>query len=341
MGKMEKVSFMEPYEALGDSSSVITSSELEEGRSPSKALYFKKGSVSLISGSSSSLEKRGFKPFDDTHFNTQFALAVTEALATFHGILCSKGIRNLKNAGENSHNNERRNKLSTIQCDDLNSESSVSDYIDCKSFASIDPWTSQISNHSLIVANLSIMVSQFRTENISPRIIHKLECLKNDVHMFSKFIQFASAMQMEKCLQSIGPISMCDIWVPKTSTVEGQLETLIIRLRGGPDLQAPPMRDITWIWLTLLRPEILHDRYTELCESYYTSFNNTVKRHNSSQSIEELTLFDVMRDLGDSFLHAFLTIVHKFTLSGVWCLDRQLHTSEGIRSISESLGIPY
>lgn len=312
-GKMDQILGISPLE-FQKGNKDLNCPEVGEGAPPTEALLFRGGSVKPISGRSSDLANGGFKPYEEPYLNTQFAIAVTKALASLHALLRARGTKRLQQRKDRSPPPPKKQDL-----------------------LDQDIWTAQVSRASLVSSNLSIMCSQFEHENVSPRVIRKLDSLQQDISTFAQFLHFASTMQTESRLQSVGPICMCDIWLP-TESSEEEGDTLVIRLRGGSHLQAPPLRDVTWIWLTLLQPQLLQDRYIELCESYCSSFNGALKRMDGEKSVQELTLFDVMRDLGDSFLHGFLTIVHKFTVSGVWPLDRRLYTSEGIHAIAESIG---
>ncbi|KAK3862391.1 hypothetical protein Pcinc_031739 [Petrolisthes cinctipes] len=157
-----------------------------------------------------------------------------------------------------------------------------------------DRWTAQISRLHLVESNLTIMVDALtNTLGREERTVGRLEALNQ----------------------------------------QEEEDVIAIRLRGGNKLDAPPLRDATWVWLTLLEVETLRERYIELCDDYCNAFNKVLLRREASSIVEELSYFDVMRDLGENFLHAFLTIIHKFVVSGTWFFDRGLHTDEGIQSL--------
>ncbi|KAK4289388.1 hypothetical protein Pmani_037632, partial [Petrolisthes manimaculis] len=193
-----------------------------------------------------------------------------------------------------------------------------------------DRWTAQISRLHLVESNLTIMVDALtNTLGREERTVGRLEALKSDLPTLTQFLQFSSAMQPTR-VPSVGPVLIRDVWIPSHEVEE---DVIAIRLRGGNKLDAPPLRDATWVWLTLLEGETLRERYIELCDDYCNAFNKVLLRREASSIVEELSYFDVMRDLGENFLHAFLTIIHKFVVSGTWFFDRGLHTDEGIQSL--------
>ncbi|KAK4291586.1 hypothetical protein Pmani_035597 [Petrolisthes manimaculis] len=196
--------------------------------------------------------------------------------------------------------------------------------------ALLDRWTAQISRLHLVESNLTIMVDALtNTLGREERTVGRLEALKSDLPTLTQFLQFSSAMQPTR-VPSVGPVLIRDVWIPSHEVEE---DVIAIRLRGGNKLDAPPLRDATWVWLTLLEGETLRERYIELCDDYCNAFNKVLLRREASSIVEELSYFDVMRDLGENFLHAFLTIIHKFVVSGTWFFDRGLHTDEGIQSL--------
>lgn len=193
-----------------------------------------------------------------------------------------------------------------------------------------DRWTAQISRLHVVKSNLTIMVNALTLAlGGEERTVRRLEALRSDLPTLTQFLQFASAMQTTR-IPSMGPILIRDVWI---SSQEDEEDVIAIRLRGGSELKGPPLRDASWVWLTLMGGETLRARYTELCDDYCNAFNKAVLRHEAADTVAEMSYFDVIQDLGENFLHSFLTIIHKFVVSGTWFFDRGLHTDEGIQSL--------
>ena len=191
-----------------------------------------------------------------------------------------------------------------------------------------DILTAEVTQTEIAKANLSILKNRLDSFPEHSNVGRQLDNLKSDLNTLMEFIQFSSAVS-KKWVPSVGPVGISDIWVPRDD--EGG--ELAIRLRGGTSLRAPPLRDSAWIWLTLMEPDNLRSRYTELCDEYCNAFNSGHHKlmAEPGQPVEEiLSYFDVMRDLGESFLHAFFTFLHKFTVSGSWYMDRRLFEDESI-----------
>ena len=306
--------------------------EVGEGRPPKTAMLYHGGVIEIIKGDSASLYNRGFEPYPSSYLTTNHALVLTRALAAFHAIsFKEKDIESSQLIEENAdkdiiNRDECCGKLDETECsDDELSEKPKKSYQ--------DRWTAEISRLELVQSNLEILCNRLRCRGHNPRTVQKLEALQSDLPTLTQFLQFASAMQNNRS-KSVGPIGICDVWVNKDDNVEDE-ETVVIRLRGGPDLKSPHLRDAAWLWLTLLTPDMLRDRYMELCGVYCDHYNNTLRKIGAFPEEEELSFFNVMQDLGENFLHAFLTIVHKFVLSGNWYMDRQLHTQEGLQALAD------
>ncbi|XP_045125292.1 uncharacterized protein LOC123512780 isoform X1 [Portunus trituberculatus] len=301
---------------LPSGAEAIAEPEVGESSPPTHALLYQGGSVSLTTASASQLASRGLVPYPHVYLTTEHALTVTRALATLHAhTLIDRKAANVDTLQEKPALNAPSSETSEEESEDKPSN--------------VDKWTAQITQLGLVDANLSVMVDALGNTQANERTVRRLEALRGDLPTLTQFLQFASVMQTTR-VPSVGPVCIGDVWVPEVEPVEGE-EVVAIRLRGGKDLQAPPLRDAAWSWLTLLSGETLRDRYMELCDDYCNAFNKALlRREAAGGSVEELSYFDVMRDLGENFLHAFLTVIHKFVVSGKWFFDRQLHTNEGL-----------
>lgn len=301
---------------LPSGAEALTEPEVGEGSPPTHALLYQGGSVSLIPATASQLMSRGLIPYPHVYLTTEHALTVTRALATLHAHTLID-----RKAGETSEEKPAVNEPSAETSEEGTEENAKPSIV--------DKWTAQITQLGLVDANLSVMVDALGNTQANERTVRRLEALRGDLPTLTQFLQFASVMQTTR-VPSVGPVCVGDVWIPEVEPVEGE-EVVAIRLRGGKDLQAPPLRDAAWSWLTLLSGETLRDRYMELCDDYCNAFNKALlRREAAGGSVEELSYFDVMRDLGENFLHAFLTVIHKFVVSGKWFFDRQLHTNEGL-----------
>ena len=319
--------------------------EVGEGKPPRTAVFYHGGVVNIIKGDSTSLYNRGFQPYPNNYLTTNHALVLTRALAVYHvNSLCESNSNNENDELLNAENDIEISK--NIKCDNDEEESEKSCELDsCEESSSSDNstkstykdrWTAEISHLELVESHLAILCDRLRCRGHNPRTVQKLEALQTDLPTLTQFLQFSSAMQNTR-VSSVGPIGISDIWI-KENANEDDEDTVIVRLRGGTDLKSSILRDAAWLWLTLLTPEILRERYMELCGVYCDDFNSTLRRVKPSSEIEELSFFNVMQDLGENFLHAFLTIVHKFVLSGSWYMDRQLHTQEGLQNLADEIG---
>lgn len=310
----------------------------EDITSPQRALLYRGGVVSTISAGAAELTSRGMMSYPHVNLTTEHALIVTRALATLHAhtLIEQKKINKNSQATDTTKHEAKTNQSTVSQTtgDDRNEkrvEASSSGSPTVEAGCVKDRWTAQITQLQIVESNLSIMVNALKGSEGNERTIRRLEALQTDLPTLTQFLQFASAMQTQRIL-SVGPVLVGDIWIPDHEEDE---EVIAIRLRGGSELEAPPLRDAAWVWLTLLGGEVLRDRYMELCDDYCNAFNKALLRQEAASDVEEMSYFDVMRDLGENFLHAFITIIHKFVVSGIWFFDRQLHTDEGLRALAD------
>ncbi|XP_045624026.1 uncharacterized protein [Procambarus clarkii] len=315
--------------------------EVGEGSSPDHALLYRGGVVTVIQATSADLASQGLSPYPHVHLTTEHALSVTRALATLHAHTLIKQAKQSKRSWGSSSQikqTEREVHSATSATTDAE-ESNTGESNDAKSCRPVergcvnDKWTAQVSRLNIVEANLSILVDTLQNTGSNERTVRRLEALQSDLPTLTQFLQFASAMQICK-VPSVGPVCTRDIWIRPQEGEEDE-DMIAIRLRGGQEMESPPLRDAAWVWLTLLEGETLHDRYMELCDDYCNAFNKVLLRQEATSDVEELSYFDVMRDLGENFLHAFITIIHKFVVSGTWFFDRQLHTEEGLQSLVE------
>lgn len=309
--------------------------EVGENGPPDHALLYQGGAVTIIPATPSQLESRGLVPYPHVYLTTEHALNLTRALATLHAHTLIDRQATSSSSSRDTHKEASKSTLSSPPVEFALHESPASlttpgeEGEEGAKPSKVDKWTAQISQLNVVDANLSIMVDALGAAQGSERTVRRLEALRGDLPTLTQFLQFASAMQTTR-VPSVGPVCIGDVWVPEVEA-EGDEEVLAIRLRGGAGLQAPPLRDAAWAWLTLLSGDTLRDRYMELCDDYCNAFNKALlRREAAGGAVEELSYFDVMRDLGENFLHAFLTVIHKFVISGKWFFDRQLHTEEGL-----------
>lgn len=307
--------------------------EVGENGPPDHALLYQGGAVTLIPATPSQLSSRGLVPYPHVYLTTEHALALTRALATLHAHTLID--RNLGTHSSLTSFDTPKEEPQDVLSHPAELEVPVESHPLTPSEGEgakpcqVDKWTAQISQLSVVDANLSVMVDAMGATRGSDRTVRRLEALRGDLPTLTQFLQFASAMQTTR-VPSVGPVCIGDVWVPEVEAAEDE-EMVAVRLRGGAGLQAPPLRDAAWAWLTLLSGDTLRDRYMELCDDYCSAFNKALlRREAAGAAVEELSYFDVMRDLGENFLHAFLTVIHKFVVSGKWFFDRQLHTEEGL-----------
>ncbi|XP_042225834.1 uncharacterized protein LOC121868895 isoform X1 [Homarus americanus] len=312
--------------------------DVGEGGPPTHALLYRGGVVTVIKANSTGLTSRGLTPYPHVNLTTEHALTVTRTLATLHANTCieqEKLNKNSQSASATQMRNTESEILSTASTTTGTGESSTKEKIDTSSDNPVervcvkDKWTAQISQLEIVESNLSIMVDTLQSSGSNERTVRRLEALQSDLPTLTQFLRFASAMQTCK-IPSVGPVCVGDIWIKPQDEEE---DIVAIRLRGGPELESPPLRDAAWVWLTLLGADTLRDRYMELCDDYCNAFNKVLLRQDVTSRVEEIGYFDVMRDLGENFLHAFMTIIHKFVFSGTWFFDRQLHTDEGLQAL--------
>ena len=306
------------------------SPEVGEDGPPSTSLLFKNGRASVIASSSHTLEEMDLIPYPHLHLTTQHALTITRALATLHANSSSEGADRRLDGFIGGGDYEVKDKYMYSKCPAAmyagEKECPMAQIEECNGECG-DVLTAEVTQNEVARANLSILTDRLRSNADHTNIVRHLDSLETDLGTLMEFIQFSSAVS-KKWVASVGPISACDIWIN-----ENDEDQIAIRLRGGTSLRAPPLRDAAWIWLTLIDPETLRTRYTELCDEYCNAFNAAHHRLTAApgQPVEEIiSYFDVMRDLGESFLHAFFTFLHKFTVSGTWYLDRKLYEEEGI-----------
>lgn len=314
--------------------------EVGEGNTSDHALLYRGGTVTIIQANAHDLASRGLTTYPHVNLTTEHALTITRALATLHAntIIAQKYSKSEKKTNSQSQGNLLTdNDQSAADSNSQYFENAITDERDQSLSHRIpfveagcvkDRWTAQVTRLHLAESNLSIMVDALQNSGSNQRTVRRLEALRSDLPTLTQFLQFASAMQTQR-IPSVGPICMKDVWIAS----DEEEEVLAVRFRGGKELQGPPLRDAAWVWLTLLGGETLRDRYMELCDDYCNAFNKAVLNQEAANDIEELSYFDVMRDLGENFLHAFLTILHKFVVSGTWFFDRQLHTDEGLQSL--------
>lgn len=315
--------------------------EVGESNTSSHALLYQGGTVTIIKANAHDLATRGLTVYPHVNLTTEHALTITKAFATLHADTLiaqkSKGKENTTNdslqetpGSENSQCTDQSLNCHTDENSDSERHQSLSDKIHLVEPGCVkDRWTAQVTRLHLAESNLSILVDALHHSGSNQRTVRRLEALQSDLPTLTQFLQFASAMQTER-IPSVGPICMKDVWISNRHEEE---EVLAVRFRDGKELQGPPLRDVAWVWLTLLGGEILRERYMELCDDYCSAFNKALLHQEAASQIEEISYFDVMRDLGENFLHAFLTILHKFVVSGTWFFDRQLHTEDGLQSL--------
>ena len=321
------------------SADALAEPEVGEDTSPTHALLYQGGSITLIPATPSQLSSRGLIPYPHVYLTTEHALTLTRALATLHAHTLIE--RNTPSTSSSKGETNEKclesplNAASSSLSSGESAEESVGEGAgEGAKPAGMDKWTAQITQVGLVACNLSVMVDALGNTQGSERTVRRLEALRGDLPTLTQFLQFASVMQTTR-VPSVGPVCISDVWVSEGEQEEGE-EVLVVRLRGGAGLQAPPLRDAAWSWLTLLSGDTLRDRYMELCDDYCSAFNKALLRKEAAGSVvEELSYFDVMRDLGENFLHAFLTVIHKFVVSGKWFFDRQLHTDEGLAALVE------
>nr|XP_053655817.1 uncharacterized protein LOC128704693 [Cherax quadricarinatus] len=319
--------------------------EVGEGNTPDHALLYRGGVVTFIQANYADLISRGLIPYPYSTLTTEHALAVTRALATLHAHTLLEQAKQNKKSNAASPFQIKRNEnefqsAASVTIDGAEGgECGTEEYVEAGSGRHVsrgcvkDKWTAQISQLHTVESNLSIMVDNLKNSGSNERTVRRLEALHSDLSTLTQFLQFASAMQTCR-IPSVGPICGRDIWI-RSQELEEEEDMIIIRLRGSQELESPPLRDAAWIWLTLLRGDTLRDRYMELCDDYCNTFNKVLFRQEAASEVEEISYFDVMRDLGENFLHAFMTIIHKFVVSGTWFFDRQLHTEEGLQELVE------
>lgn len=314
--------------------------EVGESGPPDHALLYQGGAVTLIPATPSQLTSRGLVPYPHVYLTTEHALTLTRALATLHA-------HTLIDRHTGAHSSLTSFDTHKVEPQDFASPQAqfeipleappapatlTASEGEGTAPSKVDKWTAQISQLKVVDANLSVMVDAMGAVRGSERTVRRLEALRNDLPTLTQFLQFASAMQTTH-VPSVGPVCIGDVWVPEVEAAADE-EVVAVRLRGGSGLQAPPLRDAAWSWLTLLSGDTLRDRYMELCDDYCSAFNKALlRREAAGAAVEELSYFDVMRDLGENFLHAFLTVIHKFVVSGKWFFDRQLHTDEGLAAL--------
>jgi len=316
----------------------------EEERAPSCCLLVRDGRLSVVEASSSSLDRMGLRVYPHYHLTTQHALAVTRTLATLHAHACcanAAGGELTSSAADSVNTKEVKAVVEMSKCPAKGgSQGKIKCFIEeeleeeCNGECG-DRLTNEITNVDICQSNISILRHLLANKRENTQIVRKLATLDDDLSTLVDFMKFSSAV-CKKWVASVGAISMCDIWV---GGEDCDTSTLAIRLRGGRSLRAPPLRDAAWTWLTLMDPTNLRERYTELCNEYCSAFNLEYHRLitgsiGAGADVEEvLSYFDVMRDLGESFLHAFFTFVHKLVLSHTWCLDRGLHKANADQRI--------
>lgn len=312
--------------------------EVGEGGLPDHVLLYRGGTATIIHASSSDLTSRGLMPYPHLNLTTEHALIVTRALATLHvnTLIRAKSKEKVKVPSTTCSEKIEIAMQSTASITVDSEESGKDDKVKASSSRTVeagcvkDKWTAQVSRLNIVESNLSIMVDALQSSGSNERTIRRLEALQSDLPTLTQFLQFASAMQTQR-IPSVGPVHAGDIWIKEQE--EEDEEIVAIRLRGGQELEGPPLRDAAWIWLTLLGGDTLRERYMELCDDYCNAFNKALLHQESTFDVEEISYFDVMRDLGENFLHAFLTIIHKFVVSGNWFFDRHLHTEEGLLAL--------
>ncbi|XP_047477348.1 uncharacterized protein LOC125030970 isoform X1 [Penaeus chinensis] len=315
--------------------------EVGEDGAPDHALLYRGGVISIIEAKASELLSRGFGPYPHVNLTTEHALIVTRALATLHAramvteATSENKVQGKALAGSTPVAESTSPSEDTVGGEDGDpaeeKEEQSSQHRIAEAGCVKDRWTAQVSQLHIVESNLSILVDALQNLGSNQRTVRRLEALRSDLPTLTQFLQFASAMQSCR-IPSVGPVQVTDVWVPIGEEDE---EVVAIRLRGGKALDAPPLRDAAWVWLTLLGGETLRDRYMELCDEYCNSFNKALLRLEAANQVEEMSYFDVMRDLGENFLHAFITVLHKFVVSGSWYFDRQLHTEEGMQALVE------
>ena len=314
-----------------------SSPEVGEDGSPTTSLIFKNGKTSVISSSSETLKQMGLAPYPRLHLNTQHALMITRALATLHAHSVGNVDDTINDCIVNG-NHDVKDKYVYAKCPTSmasgQNECLMDKTEECNGECG-DKLTSEITRLDITLSNLHILLDRMRGNNSYTNVVRQLSNLEVDVKTLVDFIQFSSAIS-KKWVASVGPISACDIWIKDSPDDDDMDDFIAIRLRGGTSLRAPPLRDAAWVWLTLIEPSALRDRYSELCEEYCTAFNAAHHRLTGEpgQPTEEiLSYFDIMRDLGECFLHAFFTLLHKYVVSGTWYVDRELYKPEGLARV--------
>ncbi|KAF2362097.1 hypothetical protein FHG87_007147 [Trinorchestia longiramus] len=308
-----------------------------EDEAPKTCIIFRGGRPRVHTATSDDLYRRGLKPYPRKDLTTLHAHLVTRALASLHAH--SSVIQEDHTDLPNPNSPELRDIARFAKCPTAasgNLECSMAKVEVCNGECG-DALTSEITQPNIANANLDILLEKLKPHAEYDHIRSHLTNLRSDLATLMDFIRFSSAIS-KKWMVSVGPICCSDVWVNQTNEEE---DVVALRLRGGSSLRAPPLRDAAWVWLTLLHPDVLRERYTELCDTYCLAFNSTHHRLTSSDPDrlpeELMSYFDVMRDLGESFLHAFLAVLHKFVVSKTWFLDRELHTPAGTTRMAEIL----
>ncbi|XP_018014285.1 uncharacterized protein LOC108671290 isoform X2 [Hyalella azteca] len=305
---------------------------------PNTCIIFRSGRPRVIKATSSDdLYRQGLQPYPRKDLTTHHALLVTRALASLHAhcsVLQKDGL-DLPNPNVA----ELRDIARFAKCPTAasgKSECSMAKVEVCNGECG-DALTSEVTQVDIANANLDILIHRLHANPDNGHIRNRLANLRSDLPTLMDFIRFSSAVS-KKWMVSVGPISTCDVWINRHNEED---DIVALRLRGGTSLRAPPLRDAAWVWLTLLEPSMLRERYTELCDAYCLTYNSTHHRLVSTDSEQEpeelLTYFDLMRDLGESFLHAFLTFLYKFVVSKTWFVDRELYLPSGITRTTEIL----
>ncbi|CAL4067265.1 unnamed protein product, partial [Meganyctiphanes norvegica] len=308
--------------------------EVGEGLPSKQVMILSSGSSKIIEADDEELNAQGLKPYPHMYLTTQHILTLTKSLATMHAQILSKG-KVSKSVQEVCSNSASRNSMANVSIANENKNTTpevCQPQLENNQVNVLkDKWTAQVTHLETVDTDMEIVVDVLKNANSSPRTIKKLEALRSDLPTLTQFLQFASSIQT-RMVPCIGPIGINDIYLNENE--EGEIISMAVRLRtGDEEMKGPVLRDISWLWLTLLEATTLRDRYMELCNEYCSSFNKTFSHLIKSGDCEELSYFDVMRDLGENFLHAFLTIVHKFVSSNTWFFDRRLHTTEGLISL--------
>lgn len=298
--------------------------EVGEAGPPSICLLFRSGRSSVVPASSRTLDSMGLVPYPHMDLTTQHALSITRALATLHAH--AMGTSAVKRNDRSINGSlELRDMCVFSKCPSTlyaEKECAMTKVEECNGECG-DILTAEITQAEVTISNLTILSEYLKNSVQHSHIVRQLNSLSTDVSTLMDFIQFSSAVS-KKWVTSIGPISISDVWI----STDDEDDAIAIRMRGGKALRAPPLRDAAWVWLTLMDPINLRDRYSELCDEYCNAYNASYHRMTAEpgQPVQELlSYFDVMRDLGESFLHAFFTYLHKFVSSSTWFMDHELY----------------